>query len=111
MTIRTILGALLIGNALALAMPTATEAQRSRAQFEAAIDAVIAELPPQAGAVTERIVTYFRHSRGSDEGRLRRVVAWLRVEGCEEGYVNITLSPRARVVDVYTRGGCVLPGL
>lgn len=111
MLTRTLTWALLMASAVALAMPTSVEAQRNQAQFDAAIDEVIAELPPEAGAVTDRIVTYFRHSRGSDEGRLRRVVVWLTVEGCDEGYVNITLNPRARVVDVYTRGGCDLPGL
>lgn len=93
------------------ALPPSADAQRDRARFDPIIEQAIATLPAEAGAVTDRDVDFIRQSGGSREGRLRRVVVWLRVEACETGFVNINLNRNGRVTDIYTRGGCQVPGL
>jgi hypothetical protein len=59
----------------------------------------------------ERVQIDRQRVRRRGSRRLVGVKAWIRLQSCETGSLIVDMEPSGRVKQVYTRGGCEVPGI
>ncbi len=76
---------------------------------ETAVEEVLARLridPALVGAISLQVRS---HDNRDDNTRVNGIRGWVELRDCA-GRLVLDMSPRCRVMQFYTRGGCTVPG-